>query len=62
VYRTQEFFNNLRERKHFLTRVMDEPRIPVIGSGDELRRMAKEWVAEGTPKQRRGNNKSPRNR
>jgi uncharacterized protein len=62
TYRTGEFFQRLADRKHFLTRVLDGPKLFIIGTEDELRRMAEERVAYTASKQSRGNSKSIRDR
>jgi uncharacterized protein len=47
VYTPEEFRERVSERHHFLTRVLSEPRIMLIGGGDDLTRMGR--AAPGGP-------------
>jgi len=56
VYRTSEFCRKLAEGHHFLSSVVDGPKILLIGGEDELKRLARKRVAQGAQ------NKPARNR
>jgi predicted nucleotidyltransferase len=62
VYSTHEFVRKLRAGHHFLTTVVREPKIFVIGSEHELGRLAEERVAAQTRDERPGGQRSPRGR
>jgi predicted nucleotidyltransferase len=46
VYPPREFQDKVRERQHFVTRVMAEPKVFLIGGERELVRLAEERLAE----------------
>jgi hypothetical protein len=62
VYETGEFSRKLGEKKHFLSSVMDGPKLLIIGNEDELRGLAKARLAKGTQDQPGGDRKSLRDR
>jgi predicted nucleotidyltransferase len=45
VYSSAEFRDRLRNNDHFLTSVLDGPKIYLIGDGNELRRLAPKRLA-----------------
>jgi uncharacterized protein len=45
LYRRGEMRQKLRSKHHFLTRVMESPKVFIIGSDDELKRMAEKRLA-----------------
>jgi predicted nucleotidyltransferase len=47
VYPREEFQRKLRDRHHFLTRVMGTPRIMLIGDEHDIGRLAEEHLADG---------------
>ena len=49
VYPPDEFETKLRAGHHFLTAVLSEPRMYVIGADDELVGMGAKWLADETP-------------
>lgn len=53
VYPPNEFQTKLRGRHHFLTAVLREPRIFIIGGEDELGGLGAKRLADGTPDQRK---------
>jgi DNA-binding transcriptional ArsR family regulator len=55
VYAMNEFFKKLRANHHFLTTVLHEPKVFIIGSDHELSRLAEERVADVPSHQRQGN-------
>lgn len=44
VFSSPEFGRRVRDQEHFVSRVMSEPKVFVIGGGDELEAMARERV------------------
>jgi predicted nucleotidyltransferase len=56
VYPPSEFCRKLAERHHFLTSVLREPKVFLIGDGHELERLAKSGMAD------RASNEPPRGR
>jgi predicted nucleotidyltransferase len=52
VYPTSEFVKKVRANHHFLTTVLREPKVFIIGSDHELDRLAEERVADVAPHQR----------
>ncbi|NOX88435.1 MAG: nucleotidyltransferase domain-containing protein [Calditrichaeota bacterium] len=46
VFSLSEFKNRLKKNDHFITTIIKEPKIFIIGDSDEFDRMAKEWLAE----------------
>jgi predicted nucleotidyltransferase len=62
VYPTDEFVRKIRTKHHFLTTVLREPKIFVIGSEHDLSRLAEERVGARTRDKRTGDRRSPRRR
>jgi predicted nucleotidyltransferase len=62
VYSPGEFREKLRAGHHFLTSVLEAPRIFVVGGSDELARLGTERLGDGPPNQPRGNPRSTRRR
>jgi predicted nucleotidyltransferase len=62
VYRPAEFVSKLRDGHHFLSAVMDSPKVFVIGDKDELSRVAKERLASSTQDKPARNRRSARRR
>lgn len=63
VYPAAEFCRKLAEGHHFLSTVMDGPKVFLVGSEDELRRLAETWVARrAQDKPRRGRRAARRGR
>jgi predicted nucleotidyltransferase len=62
VYRPAEFASKLRDRHHFLSAVMNGPKIFLIGDEDELSRVAKERLAAPTQNKPARNRRSARRR
>jgi predicted nucleotidyltransferase len=60
VYHTTEFCRKLTEGHHFLSRVLDGPKIFLIGDDGELTRLAQIRMADGAPSQPPGNRRSLR--
>jgi predicted nucleotidyltransferase len=55
VYRPGEFAAKIRQHHHFLTAVMDSPKVFVVGDDDELSRLAEERLASPAPDKPAGN-------
>lgn len=62
VYSVPEFTQKLKEGNHFLTAVMNGPKIFLIGNEDELRKMARTRMAAAGAKQHKRNQSIARNR
>ena len=62
VYPADEFVRKIRTGHHFLTTVLREPKIFVIGSDCELGRLAEQRVAAPTPDKRTGDRRPARRR
>lgn len=62
VYPLSEFRAKIRGRHHFLTTVLAEPRVFIIGSQHELERLGAERLADGTSVQPGGDPRSARRR
>ena len=58
VYTKAEFQEKLRRGNHFLTRVLEEEKLFIIGDEREFAAMAPKRMAEVAPKQPRGDSKS----
>lgn len=53
VYPPNEFRTKLRAKHHFLTALLSEPRMYVIGADDELVGMGAKWLADETSDQQK---------
>ncbi len=62
VYHTREFRRKLAEGHHFLSAVMDGPKIFPIGDQDELTRLAQVRLAQGARDQPARDRRSTRRR
>jgi predicted nucleotidyltransferase len=63
VYPPREFSTKIRKGHHFLTAVLSEPRLFVIGGADELGRLGAQRLADGTQNEsKRGQGSSRRRR
>lgn len=62
VYPVREFRKKVHERHHFLTRVLEEPKVFVMGGADELSGLAAERMADRAPDQRDRNLRPARSR
>jgi len=51
VYPPSEVRKKLRAKHHFLTTVLSEPRMYILGGDDELVRLGAKWLADKTPDQ-----------
>ena len=60
VYTASEFRDKLRARHHFLTAVLSEPIVFLIGGVDDLDRLGAKRVAQGTSDERDRDSRSPR--
>jgi len=60
VYPPEEFAKKVRAGHHFLTAVLREPKMFIIGTDNELGRLAEERVAQSPPHQRTRNRRPPR--
>jgi predicted nucleotidyltransferase len=60
VYPADEFSAKIRGGHHFLTSVLQEPHVFVIGGSDELGGMGAERLADGTPHERKRDSRPPR--
>lgn len=58
VYSAEEFSKKIRAGHHFLTTVLPEPKVFIIGTDDELGRLAEKRMANATPNQRSRNRRS----
>jgi predicted nucleotidyltransferase len=62
VYPPSEFQKKLRDGHHFLTNILSEPRLFVVGGPDELVRLGAERLAGRAPNQRQRNPRPARGR
>jgi predicted nucleotidyltransferase len=62
VFGTEEFHIKLMSGHHFLSSVIASPKIFLIGSNDELERLAQQRVGDSAPDKRAGNHSTPRAR
>lgn len=46
VFTEREFMNRLKDRDHFITRIIEEPMMFLVGESSEFRNMAAKWLAE----------------
>ncbi|MBN1401903.1 MAG: nucleotidyltransferase domain-containing protein, partial [Anaerolineae bacterium] len=51
VYAAEEFCDRVGQGNHFLSSVLREPKLFLIGEQDELDRLVGQWVADQTPDQ-----------
>ena len=58
----EEFTRRLLTKDHFVTAVLQTPRLFVIGDDHELERLAGEWLAAGTQDEPTGDRRAPRHR
>lgn len=62
VLRVDEFLKRKEAGEHFLTSVLDAPKLFIIGDAHELARLGEERMAQGTSKQPEGNRGTAFNR
>lgn len=60
VYPSDEFASKIRSGHHFLTTVLQEPHVFIIGGSDELGGLGAERLADGTPHERKRDSRPPR--
>lgn len=62
IYRPDEFVERLSDRSHFLRRVLERPRIMLVGTRDDLEKLVGESLADDARVESRGDRGSTRRR